>query len=145
MKTLAIAALVLGSASAGAPAAVFKHVDQRTHEVSYANFLPPGWPARELTLPRSPEPRRTRHSSSSPMDDSPPARPERLLGADTFPRIDPEQQRKLDVDRRKILGDELMSVQAALQQAQSRSDAPDVINRHRADVEALLRELARVK
>lgn len=145
MKKLALAALVLATASASAPAAVFKHVNQRTHEVSYANYLPPGWPARELTLPRSPEPQRSRRGTGSPIDDSPPVRPERLLDADAFPRIDPEQQRKLDVDRRKILGDELMSVQVALQQAQSRRDAPDVISRHRADVEALLRELGRVK
>jgi hypothetical protein len=49
------------------------------------------------------------------------------------------------MDRRKILGDELLSVQAALQQAQSRKAAPDVIHRHRADVEALMRELGRLR
>ncbi|MET3133297.1 hypothetical protein AAKU55_003587 [Oxalobacteraceae bacterium GrIS 1.11] len=135
-----LALLVCG----GAHAAVFKYVDAATRIANYSNFRPRGYAARELLPPPPPraksEPRFKQEPHLKQVPDVVGS-----VGAQAFPRVDPQRQRAMDVDRKQIIGDELAAEQAALRLAMGRNAAPDVLGRHRADVAALERELARLK
>lgn len=141
----AIALAVLSAQPA--QAALFKQVDPVSHMASYTNYKPPG-SAREV-IPKEPrsEPvaRPARSAGAAPAGRGTRDTPSVSTDATGFPRIAADQQRRMDIDRKKILSDELQAVEGALRQAIGRQAAPEVIHRHESDMAALRRELDSVK
>lgn len=62
----------------------------------------------------------------------------------TFPRVDPETQKKRDETRRQILEDELSAEEKLLAEAKKGSSKEET-DLHRKNVEALKKEIANVK
>jgi hypothetical protein len=62
-----------------------------------------------------------------------------------FPRVSAETQKKRDSERRRILKQELAWEQAELDRAIENKGARDVVQRHRANIEALNREISNVQ
>jgi hypothetical protein len=132
--------LFLGACAGAAPAAVYKYIDPVTRIASYSNFRLPGQPSRELTPPPSSA---RRHSGKFKGDGK--DAPARLLGMADFPRIDPARQRQMDADRKVIIGDELRAEETGLRQALAAHAPAESLHRRQADVDALRRELGRLK
>lgn len=147
METLlgAIALAVLSAHSA--QAALFKQVDPVTHMASYTNYKPPGT-AREV-IPKEPRSApAARPAHNAPASGAASTGRENVSASTSqagFPRVDADQQRRMDMDRKKILSDELQAVEAALRMAVGRQAGPEVIHRHESDMAALRRELDSVK
>lgn len=62
-----------------------------------------------------------------------------------FPRVSAETQKERDSERRRILKQELAWEQAELDRAIENKGAGDVVQRHRANIEALNREISNVQ
>ncbi|PHV06635.1 hypothetical protein CSQ96_14875 [Janthinobacterium sp. BJB412] len=135
--------LLAAVATPAAQAALFKYVDPATRVVSYTNFRPPMAGARELVLrPRS-APRRAAPSPAA--GNARDGAPSPMLGMADFPRTGAERQRELDADRKHIISTELQAAEAELERLLAGRAPPERVTRHRGDVAALRRELARLR
>jgi hypothetical protein len=67
------------------------------------------------------------------------------LGYRGFPRVSAQLQRERDTERRKILKQELSWEQAELDQALENKAAAEVVRRHKANIEALTREIDNIQ
>lgn len=162
---LALAAALmafLGTTAAPAWARIYRHVDPMTGAIVYSNYRVPAqrnntWVALPPPVPPTPAPPSVPHTP----DVNPTRRTTRVEEVVTvkrtsdsrptsstfteFPRVSAETQRERDSERRRLLKQELSTEQAALDQAIERKAASDILQRHRANIEALNREIARVQ
>jgi hypothetical protein len=138
LKSFVCMALTLSAIAA--EATVFEHVDPFTGNITYSN-APPRTQERGKEAPAltaKPEP-----SAVSQTIKAHPAA--RTSTPASFPRIAAATQRERDNDRLQILDEELKSEQEALNGAITKTSAEHVIRRHKANIEALQREIQKVK
>ena len=128
--------------SVAAHAQVYQRIDRITGHVTYTNTPPPGV---EVETDPAVQPRRA--NPSVLLDKKPTARRReaKLTTPATFPRIDPAEQKKRDVDRRAILMEELLSEEKALDRLGPKTDDADAARRHRENIASLKRELANLQ
>jgi len=118
--------LLLTVASLAAQATVYRYIDEYGNLI-YSNVPPTGIPDAEPLSPAAPvRANRARHPGTPT-----PA---------SFPRVDAGTQRDRDVQRRRILEEELSEERSLLRRA-SASGTPDAADQHRRNVEALEKEL----
>ncbi|RZI40344.1 hypothetical protein EGT07_23665 [Herbaspirillum sp. HC18] len=130
----------LGMIAACTQARVYQHVDPVTGAVTYSNFPARGQEPEEVDA----APDRPAHHPNAPKAASRNAAPSAGAPAN-FPRVAAATQKERDTDRRKILNDELQSEQVALADAIARKAADDTVQRHKANIAALQREISNIK
>lgn len=123
-----------------ANAEIFKYRDPETGGMILTNIRRE---PQAVTAPRpSPE------SGASILPALPPPPEPRLNpgpASSEFPRISARTQRHRDMDRRTILDEELRAEKSALDMAMSGGANAEKVERHRGNVEALEREIARLR
>lgn len=102
--TLLVTAIVAAGLSPWARAEIYKCVDPSGH-VTYSNVVHKGCAKLDLEpLSTIPAPRRASPPATAPAPQS-------------FPKVEPEAQKRRDADRRKILEDELATEERSLDAA----------------------------
>lgn len=153
---------------ADASAAVFKYRDPETGGIIFTNVRrdqkadaeTKSTPGQEAVAPSAPRTELLRETQAEAASRSRPAREESLLSAPAldaiepttnsrskgeFPRVSVQAQRRRDLDRRMILVDELRAEKNALDTAVNASATLETVEKHRRNVEALEREIARIR
>jgi hypothetical protein len=124
--------------SVGALAEIFQYVDPIDGHVTWSNVPLHGQASAKAAAPTSTvRPARVSYRPASNASTS--------IGPAHFPRVTEAQQRDRDNDRRQILIDELKDEQEAFNKAKERNASDAEINRHRANIAALERELSNLK
>jgi hypothetical protein len=111
---------------------IFKIVDKTTGHVTLTNF----GPGKVKPLEQSPpeiEKKAIQKSQHKAVDKN------------QFPFVSKEQQAEMDSDRLSILKDELRNEKDALEKARRLNSPNDVVNRHNANIDSLVREISLLK
>lgn len=111
-------------------ARIFKHVNPLTGSITYSNF-----PLRGQESEATPAPKKAVQRNAAPAVATPAS----------FPKVAAATQKERDSDRQKILNDELQSEQNALNDAIAKNASDDMIQRHKANIAALQREIGNTK
>ena len=138
-------ALVLEMLAVAAHAKLYQHVNPVTGDITYSNFpMPKREPKAISSFARTPAQVPYQHSYRAPK-----AAPRNTVfttsTAANFPRITVEMQKERDLDRRKILYEELESEQSALNEASARNEAEESLQRLKANIDALQREISNIR
>ena len=136
------AALVLEMLAVAAHAGLYRHVDPVTGDITYSNFPIPKREQEAISsFARTPAQVPYQHSYPAPKA----AARNTVFTTSTaanFPSITVEMQKERDLDRRKILYEELQSEQSALNEASARNEAVESLQRHKTNIDALKREIS---
>ena len=140
-----LAGLLAASAQQGqaAPSAhLYRYADGANGQRTYTN-VPRLARDRPLAADaaRSQAPAVVRRSDAAPVPDSKPAS---RAGPGEFPLISRQEQARRDRDRLFILQDEMAHELSAYQLAVSAGSPAQVVHRHKVNIDALTRELARL-
>jgi hypothetical protein len=111
---------------------IFKIVDKTTGHVTLTNFGPGKVKPEEKTLPEI-ETKAIKKSQPKAVDKN------------QFPVISKAEQAQMDSDRLSILKDELRNEKDALEKARRLNSPNDVMNRHNANIDSLVREISLLK
>jgi hypothetical protein len=156
----AVVMTLLGTAGAPAYARIHRQVDPATGITTYSNVPFPAQRREHRVAPpvpreapgpaAAPAPDTMPSRAAVPAEEQPPIKPapaSRLVPSAYrgFPRVSVETQKERDSERRRILKQELAWEQAQLDQAIENKAAGDVVQRHRANIESLHREIGNVR